>query len=136
MYLYVWYLCICMHLCRYVLFCFVYTEYKFLVWKTNGSGCYRRRAILFTWFSEPHDTTSLYVACPSVYGTWQSQAVTHPIMNRARRCLTSVIEPTPMSERRIPYIYVCQFAMIIYIFYYKFSVALLARVSHPCNLVK
>ena len=27
----------------------------------------------------------------SVYSTWQSQAVTHPIMNRARRCLTSVI---------------------------------------------
>ena len=28
----------------------------------------------------------------SVYNTWQSQAVTHPNMNRARRCLTSVIE--------------------------------------------
>ena len=38
-----------------------------------------------------------------VYGTWQSQAVTHPIMNRGRRRLTSVIEQTPMSERRIPY---------------------------------
>ena len=25
------------------------------------------------------------------------QAVTHPIMDRCRRCLTSVIEPTPMS---------------------------------------
>ena len=25
-------------------------------------------------------------------------------MNRARRCLTSVIEPTPMIQRRIPYI--------------------------------
>ena len=33
----------------------------------------------------------------SVYSTWQSQAVTHPIMNRARRCLTSVIEPKPLS---------------------------------------
>ena len=31
------------------------------------------------------------------------QAVTHPIMNRARRCLTSVIELTPMRQRRIPY---------------------------------
>ena len=41
--------------------------------------------------------------CPSVYGTWQSQAVTHPIMSRVRRCLTSVIEPTPMRQRRIPY---------------------------------
>ena len=41
----------------------------------------------------------------SVYSTWQSQAVTHPIMNRVRRCLTSVIEPITMSERRIPYIY-------------------------------
>ena len=40
----------------------------------------------------------------SVYSTWQSQAVTHPIMNRARRCLTSVIEHKPLSERRIPYI--------------------------------
>ena len=39
----------------------------------------------------------------SVYSTWQSQAVTHPIMNRPRRCLTSVIEPITMSERRIPY---------------------------------
>ena len=39
----------------------------------------------------------------SVYSTWQSQAVTHPIMNRARRCLTSVIEPKPLSEHRIPY---------------------------------
>ena len=53
-----------------------------------------RRAIWFTWFSEPHD---------SVYGTWQSQAVTHPLMNRARRRLTSVIEQISMSERRIPY---------------------------------
>ena len=39
----------------------------------------------------------------SVYSTWQSQAVTHPIMNRARRCLTSVIEHKPLSEHRIPY---------------------------------
>ena len=53
-----------------------------------------RRAIWFTWFSEPHD---------SVYGTWQSQAVTHPRMNRARRPLTQVIEQISMSERRIPY---------------------------------
>ena len=55
-----------------------------------------RRAIWFTWFSEPHD---------SVYGTWQSKAVTHPLMNRARRRLTSVIEQISMSERRIPYIH-------------------------------
>ena len=40
----------------------------------------------------------------SVYSTWRSQVVTHPIMNRARRCLTSVIEQTTISERRIPYI--------------------------------
>ena len=40
----------------------------------------------------------------SVYGTWQSQAVTHPIMNRARRCLT-MIQHKPLSERRIPYAY-------------------------------
>ena len=39
----------------------------------------------------------------SVYSTWQSQAVTHPIMNRARRCLTSVIEHKPLSKRRISY---------------------------------
>ena len=39
----------------------------------------------------------------SVYSTWQSQAVTHLIMNRARRCLTSVIEHKPLSEHRIPY---------------------------------
>ena len=48
-------------------------------------------------------TTPSLHACPSVYGTWQFQAVTHQIMNRARSCLTSVIEPTPMSKRRIPY---------------------------------
>ena len=41
--------------------------------------------------------------CPSVYGTWQSQAVTHPIMNLARRCLTSVIRPTPMRQRCSPH---------------------------------
>ena len=41
--------------------------------------------------------------CLSVYGTWQSHAVTNPIINRARRCLTSVIKPTPMRQRRIPY---------------------------------
>ena len=76
-----------------VLFCFVYTEHNFLVWKTNGSGCYHttgaiaphcgfsgvsldgncayvywpsfmsnsssvRRAIWFTWFSEPHEFLS------------------------------------------------------------------------------
>ena len=55
-----------------------------------------RQAIWFTWLSEPHDTPSLH-SCPSVYSTWLSQAVTHLIINRARRCLTSVIEPTPMS---------------------------------------
>ena len=33
----------------------------------------------------------------SVYGTWQSQVVTHPIMNRARRCLASVIKPTQFA---------------------------------------
>ena len=61
-----------------------------------------KRAIWFTWFSEPHDTT---LRCPnvSVQGTWQSQAVTHPIMNRALRCLNPVIEPTPMRQRRIPH---------------------------------
>ena len=32
-----------------------------------------------------------------------AQAVTHPIMNRARLCLTPVIEHKPLSERRIPY---------------------------------
>ena len=52
-----------------------------------------RRAIWFTWFSEPHD---------SVYGTWHLQAVTHPLINRARRRLTSVIEQISMRERRIP----------------------------------
>ena len=51
--------------------------------------------------SHSHKTT--VHACPSVYGTWQSQAVTLPIMNPARRCLTSVIEPTPMSQRHIPH---------------------------------
>ena len=49
----------------------------------------------------------------SVYSTWQSQAVTHPILNRVRRCLTSVIEQTPMGERRIPYIKVLKFTAII-----------------------
>ena len=39
----------------------------------------------------------------SVYSTWQIQAFTHPIINRARRCLTLVIEHKPLSERRIPY---------------------------------
>ena len=42
--------------------------------------------------------------CPGVYGTWQSQAVTHPTLSRARRCLTSVIKPTPMRQRRIPFL--------------------------------
>ena len=40
----------------------------------------------------------------SLYSTWQSQPVTHPIMNQARRCLALVIEHKPLSERRIPYI--------------------------------
>ena len=39
----------------------------------------------------------------SVYSTWQSQAVTHPLINQVRRCLTSMIEHKPLSERRIPY---------------------------------
>ena len=55
-----------------------------------------RRAIYFTWFSETHDTTSPQ-ACPSVYSTCWNHVVTHPIMDRARRCLTLVIESTPMS---------------------------------------
>ena len=48
--------------------------------------------------------TTRHARCPGIHGTWQSQAVTHPIMNRARRRLTSVIKPTPMTQRRIPYI--------------------------------
>ena len=63
-------------------------------WGSFTSNKSVRRAIWFTWFSEPHD---------SVYGTWQSQVVTHPLMNQARRRLTSVIEQISMSERRIPY---------------------------------
>ena len=51
---------------------------------------------------EPSDSRG-FLSPTSVYSTWQSQAVTHPIMNRARRCLTSVIEHKPLSERRIPY---------------------------------
>ena len=44
----------------------------------------------------------------NVYSTLsqESQEVNHPIMSRARRCLTSVIEHKPLSERRIPYIYI------------------------------
>ena len=52
---------------------------------------------------EPSDLRG-FLSPTSVYSTWQSQAVTHPIMSRARRCLTSVIEHKPLSERRIPYI--------------------------------
>ena len=36
-----------------------------------------------------------HVLVYTTYGV--CQAVTHPIMDRDRRCLTSVIEPTPMS---------------------------------------
>ena len=49
---------------------------------------------------EPSDLRG-FLSPTSVYSTRQSQAVTHPIMNRARRCLTSVIEQPPMIERRI-----------------------------------
>ena len=45
---------------------------------------------------EPSDLR-VFLSPTSSYSTWQSQAVNHPIMNRSRRCLTSVIEPTPMS---------------------------------------
>ena len=38
------------------------------------------------------DKPLIYVIPTSVYNTWQSQAVTHAIMNRARRSLTSVID--------------------------------------------
>ena len=41
----------------------------------------------------------------SVYSTWQSPGGHPSNYNRARRCLTSVIKPITMSERRIPYIY-------------------------------
>ena len=50
-----------------------------------------RRAIWFTWFSEPHECIL----------TWQSQAITHPIMKWSRRCLTSVIEHKTVE--RTPY---------------------------------
>ena len=51
----------------------------------------------------------------SVYSTWQSQAVPggHPSnYDRARRCLTSVIVPKPLSERRIPYVLVTMLNII------------------------
>ena len=40
---------------------------------------------------EPSDLRGS-LSSTNVYSTWQYQAGTHPIMNRARRCLTSVIE--------------------------------------------
>ena len=62
-----------------------------------------RRAIWFTWFSEPHDTTSLNdVLVYTTPGSPRRSPI--QIINRARRCLTSMIEPTPMIQRRIPYI--------------------------------
>ena len=52
----------------------------------------------------------------SVYSTWQSQAVTHPIMNRARRCLTSVIEHKPIE--RTPYsVYHAPISEVVYKFH-------------------
>ena len=71
----------------------------------------------------------------SVYSTWQSQAVTHPIMNRARRCLTSVIEHKPLSEGRIPYL-----AVYLNLFYineetksfYKFGIIIIGLASSFC----
>ena len=53
---------------------------------------------------EPSDLRG-FLSPTSVYSTWQSQAVTHPIINRARRCLTSVIEHKLLSEGRISYTY-------------------------------
>ena len=55
--------------------------------------------------SQPDEPSDLRgsLSPTSVYSTWQSQAVTHPIMNRARRCLTSVIEHKPLSGRPFPY---------------------------------
>ena len=50
------------------------------------------------------------VSIPSVYNTWWFQAITHPIIDRARRCLNSVIESTPMSYRRILYTLVSDIA--------------------------
>ena len=61
-----------------------------------------RRAIWFTWFSESHDTTPLH-ACPSVYSTCPRRSPIQLYIDRARRCLTSVIESTPMSYRHILY---------------------------------
>ena len=52
--------------------------------------------------SQSDEPSDLRGCLSPIYSTWQSQAVTHPIMNRARRCLTSVIEHKPLSERRIP----------------------------------
>ena len=48
-----------------------------------------------------------------LYSTWQSQAVTHPIINRARRCLTSVIEPTLMSKRSLDLIHTHQSIVLL-----------------------
>ena len=48
---------------------------------------------------EPSDLHG-FLSPTSAYNTWQSQVVTHPIMNRVRRCLTSVIEHKPLSEGR------------------------------------
>ena len=61
---------------------------------------------------EPSDLRGS-LSLTSVYSTWQSQAVTHPIMNRARRCLTSVIEHKPLSERRVLYAISCKISEIV-----------------------
>ena len=36
----------CVSVSCFVVVCFVYTEHNFLVWKTNGSGCYRTMGAL------------------------------------------------------------------------------------------
>ena len=71
--------------------------YKALDSKDDAKSALVELKKAFTAFQEAHDV----VCAPKkkkkkAYGTWCSQAVTHPSTNQARRCLTSVIRREPV----------------------------------------
>ena len=87
-------------------------NFESCVWRTVSSqSSHHPQEVLLAQFSlyvhkgglKPDSFHFISLSPTSENNTWQSQAVTHPIMNRVRSCLTSVIEPIMMSERRIPY---------------------------------
>ena len=89
---------LCMY--HYIYTCSFYSQYLLLksemlkILKTRSGKRYKR--VIFKRKNNEKNILKKQKEKGKVYGTWYSQAVTHPSTDQARRCLTSVIGREPV----------------------------------------